>query len=79
MSNKLSKKQAELLSQFSHDELLVIIQDMLEDNSDAYQLLSLNYLMSPEEKLKNTEKVYKKQQRKKVNMITGNQIRFSLS
>lgn len=65
MSNKLSKKQAELLSQFSHDELLVIIQAMLDDNSEASQFLILNYLMSPEEKLKNIEKVYKKLYNKK--------------
>lgn len=67
MAKKLTKKQADLLCQFTHEELLELIHAMLEHNPDAHEYVMLHYLLSPEEKLKNIEKEYKKQQRKKGN------------
>ena len=67
MSKKLTKKQIEQLSQFTTDELLALIHDLTENYAEINQFLAVNYLMSPEEKLKSTENEYKKQFRKKGN------------
>ena len=56
MSKKLTKKQIEQLSQFTVDELLGVIHDLSEKYGEINQYLAMNYLMSPEEKLKNIEK-----------------------
>ena len=67
MSKKLTKKQIEQLSQFTVDELLGVIHDLSEKYGEINQYLAMNYLMSPEEKLKNIENEYKRQFRKKGN------------
>ena len=54
MSKKLTKKQIEQLSQFTTDELLALIHDLTENYAEINQFLAVNYLMSPEEKLKST-------------------------
>lgn len=67
MSKKLTKSQTELLTSFTQEQLLDVIYALIEQNSDAQQLLLNNYLMTPEDKLKSIEKEYKKQLRKKGN------------
>ena len=67
MSKKLTKKQIEQLSQFTADELLVLVHDLAENYGEINQYLAVNYLMSSEEKLKSAENEYKRQFRKKGN------------
>lgn len=54
----LSKKQTAQLSELSHDVLLNIIHDLIQDNQQARTMLVNRYLLSAPEILKSVEKKY---------------------
>lgn len=54
----LTKKQTAQLSEMSHDVLLTIIHDLIQDNKQAKATLVNGYLLSPPDILKAIEKEY---------------------
>uniref|UniRef100_UPI003D815DFC hypothetical protein n=1 Tax=Yersinia pseudotuberculosis TaxID=633 RepID=UPI003D815DFC len=54
----LTKKQTAQLSELSHDVLLNIIHDLIQDNKQARTMLVNGYLLSAPEIIKSVEKEY---------------------
>lgn len=57
---KLNKKQLSLLKEMPADQLMQIICEIAEDNSQAKSFLVNQYLLAPEELLKKAENEYKR-------------------
>jgi len=61
----LTKKQTAQLSELSHDVLLNIIHDLIEDNKQARTMLVNGYLLSAPEIIKSVEKEYARRTKNK--------------
>lgn len=65
MATELNKKQSSLLKNMTHEALITMINDLISDNKQARSKLLNEYLLAPEEVLKNIEKEYKKRAKSK--------------
>ncbi|MBF4247391.1 regulatory protein RecX, partial [Vibrio anguillarum] len=61
----LTKKQTAQLSEISHDVLVNIIHDLIQDNKQARDTLVNGYLLSAAEVLKAVEKEYARRAKSK--------------
>jgi hypothetical protein len=55
MASELSKKQCEILNAMSHETLIDIIHDLIQDNKQAKLTLLNGYLLSVPDKFKAIE------------------------
>jgi hypothetical protein len=62
---KLTKKQTEQLSGMSHEALLAVIHDLIQDNKQAKDALISEYLSSAPDRLKAIEKEYARRAKSK--------------
>lgn len=65
MASELSKKQCEILNAMSHETLIDIIHDLIQDNKQAKLTLLNGYLLSVPDKFKAIEKAYRQRAKSK--------------
>ncbi|EAO0165633.1 regulatory protein RecX [Salmonella enterica] len=65
MATELNKKQSELLKSMTHESLINIIHDLIQDNKQAKSTLINGYLLSAPDVLKTIEKEYKRRAKSK--------------